>query len=82
MPPALAAGRGGIKIVLIPEENVKDLQEIPDNIKGNLKIKPVKWIDEVIERALERLPDPLKAAEVGAKPPVGDDKSPESVVTH
>ncbi|EYC50967.1 DNA-binding protein [Hylemonella gracilis str. Niagara R] len=55
----LAALRGGIKTVLIPEENVKDLQEIPDNVKSGLDIVPVKWIDKVLEIALERLPTPL-----------------------
>lgn len=55
----LAALRGGIKTVLIPEENVKDLQEIPDNVKSGLHIVPVKWIDKVLEIALERLPTPL-----------------------
>ncbi len=54
----LAAARGGIKTVLIPEENEKDLTEIPDNIKGSLDIKPVKWIDQVLETALEQLPVP------------------------
>ncbi len=49
----LAAQRGGIKIVLIPEENVKDLAEIPDNIKGTLDLRPVKWFDQVLEIALE-----------------------------
>ncbi len=55
----LAALRGGIKTVLIPEENVKDLQEIPDNVKSGLEIVPVKWIDKVLEIALERSPVPL-----------------------
>ncbi len=55
----LAAHRGGIKTVLIPEENVKDLTEIPDNVKNRLEIHPVKWIDQVLELALERKPDPL-----------------------
>ncbi|HEX5486584.1 MAG TPA: endopeptidase La [Limnobacter sp.] len=55
----LAAHRGGIKTVLIPEENVKDLAEIPVNVKNSLEIIPVKWIDQVIENALERLPEPL-----------------------
>lgn len=55
----LAAHRGGIKTVLIPEENVKDLTEIPDNVKNNLEIVPVKWIDKVLEVALERSPKPL-----------------------
>ena len=52
----LAAHRGGIKTVLIPQENVKDLVEIPDNIKGKLEIHPVKWIDQVLDFALERKP--------------------------
>lgn len=55
----LAAHRGGIKEVLIPDENQRDLKEIPDNIKGELIIRPVKWIDEVLEVALQRMPDPL-----------------------
>ena len=55
----LAALRGGIKTVLIPEENMKDLQEIPDNVKSGLEIVPVKWIDKVLEVALERKPVPL-----------------------
>ena len=52
----LAAHRGGIKTVLIPHENEKDLIEIPNNIKGKLKILPVKWIDEVLEKALVHSP--------------------------
>jgi ATP-dependent Lon protease len=55
----LAAHRGGIKTVLIPAENVKDLSEIPDNVKNQLEIVPVKWIDKVLEVALERMPQPL-----------------------
>jgi ATP-dependent Lon protease len=55
----LAALRGGIKTVLIPEENLKDLQEIPENVKNGLEIVPVKWIDKVLEIALERMPTPL-----------------------
>jgi ATP-dependent Lon protease len=55
----LAAQRGGIKMVLIPEENVKDLVEIPDNVKNKLDIHPVKWIEQVLEMALERKPEPL-----------------------
>jgi ATP-dependent Lon protease len=54
----LAAHRGGIRTVLIPDENVKDLAEIPQNIKGNLDIKPVKWIDEVLQVALKSTPQP------------------------
>jgi ATP-dependent Lon protease len=68
----LAALRGGIKTVLIPEENVKDLQEIPDNVKSGLEIVPVKWIDKVLEIALERqptaLPDEEPVAAVSATP--------------
>ncbi len=55
----LAAHRGGIKVVMIPEENVKDLTDIPDNIKNKLDIHPVKWIDQVLKIALERQPEPL-----------------------
>ncbi len=55
----LAAHRGGITTVLIPEENVKDLQEIPENVKNRLEIIPVKWIDQVLELALESKPQPL-----------------------
>ena len=62
----LAAHRGGISTVLIPQENEKDLAEIPRNIKDKLTIVPVKWIDEVLERALQHMPV------VDAKP---DDKS-------
>ncbi|MBI1771789.1 MAG: endopeptidase La, partial [Burkholderiales bacterium] len=55
----LAAHRGGIKTVLIPEENAKDLTEIPDNVKNKLEIIPVRWIDKVLEIALETQPVPL-----------------------
>jgi len=55
----LAAHRGGIKLVLIPEENVKDLTDIPDNVKNGIEIRPVRWIDQVLELALEKMPLPL-----------------------
>ncbi|MCC9597645.1 MULTISPECIES: endopeptidase La [unclassified Rubrivivax] len=71
----LAAHRGGIKTVLIPEENVKDLQEIPENAKNNLEIVPVRWIDRVLEIALEKVPEPLPEDEVAAK-----DATPEAAV--
>jgi len=58
----LAAHRGGIKTVLIPAENEKDLQDIPDNVKQDLTIKPVKWIDQVIDLALESAPKPVKSS--------------------
>ena len=61
----LAAHRGGIKTVLIPEENVKDLAEIPDNVKNRLDIVPVKWIDRVLEVALERAPQALPDEDAG-----------------
>ena len=60
----LAAHRGGIKTVLIPEENVKDLTEIPDNVKNSIEIVPVRWIDKVLEMALETIPKPLTEEEV------------------
>ncbi|MDO8926650.1 MAG: endopeptidase La [Sideroxyarcus sp.] len=62
----LAAQRGGIKLVLIPEENTKDLVEIPDNVKNKLEIHPVKWIEQVLEMALERKPEPLPEPAVAA----------------
>jgi len=70
----LAALRGGIKTVLIPEENVKDLQEIPENVKNGLEIIPVKWIDKALEIALVRSPTPLTEEElatpvVASEPP-------------
>jgi ATP-dependent Lon protease len=55
----LAAHRGGISTVLIPDENVKDLAEIPENIKEKLLIKPVKWIDEVLQFSLRNMPQPV-----------------------
>jgi ATP-dependent Lon protease len=60
----LAALRGGIKTVLIPEENAKDLQDIPENVKNNLEIVPVRWIDKALEIALETAPVPLPDDEV------------------
>jgi len=69
----LAAVRGGIKLVLIPEENVKDLAEIPDNVKNSIEIIPVRWIDKVLELALERVPQPLVDEEVKVvTPPVAE----------
>ncbi len=69
----LAALRGGIKTVLIPEENAKDLQDIPENVKNSLEIVPVRWIDKVLEIALERAPTPLPDEEpsVAAATPAG-----------
>ncbi|MEW6164347.1 MAG: endopeptidase La [Pseudomonadota bacterium] len=64
----LAAVRGGIRLALIPEENVKDLAEIPDTIKNRIEIQPVKWIDKVLEFALERMPEPLPDVVPAAQP--------------
>src|SRR5512147_1239141 len=71
----LAAHRGGIKSVLIPQENVKDLAEIPDEVKSAIEIVPVRWFDEVLERALERKPEPLADAPV-APPPAAPEVRP------
>ena len=68
----LAAHRGGIKTVIIPDENERDLKEIPENIKQALEIKPVKWIDEVLEIALEKMPDPLSDEEYNVTAPSND----------
>ncbi|GAB4401532.1 MAG: endopeptidase La [Rhodoferax sp.] len=62
----LAALRGDIKTVLIPEENAKDLQEIPDNVKQGLNIVPLRWIDNVLQWALERMPTPLVEEDAGS----------------
>ncbi len=64
----LAAHRGGIKTVIIPDENSRDLKEIPDNIKADLIIKPVKWIEEVLEIALEKMPVGISDEEFFGKP--------------
>lgn len=67
----LAAHRGGIKLVLIPEENVKDLADIPDNVKNSIEIMPVRWIDKVLELALVRKPEPLPEEEPKPAPEAG-----------
>ena len=72
----LAAHRGGIKTVIIPEENVKDLQDIPENVKNHLEIVPVKWIDQVLEIALQSMPVALPDDE-----PVKTDVKPEAAAT-
>jgi ATP-dependent Lon protease len=77
----LAAHRGGIKIALIPEQNVKDLAEIPDNVKNKLEIIPVRWIEKVLEVALERRPVPLVEEEAaGAGSGAKSTEEPESTV--
>ena len=74
----LAAHRGGIKTVIIPHENKRDLKEIPDNIKDDLIIKPVKWIDEVIDLSLQFAPQPqaIESTGTGKKAVVKDDSEP------
>ncbi|HEY4317226.1 MAG TPA: endopeptidase La [Herbaspirillum sp.] len=80
----LAAHRGGIKTVLIPEQNVKDLAEIPDNVKNKLEIIPVRWIDKALEVALESQPVELVEAEAAVDPAVAkaSETSENSVVKH
>jgi len=79
----LAASRGGMKTVLIPEENAKDLVEISDTIKKGLDIIPVSRMDEVLSRALVRMPEPIawdeeaaKLAEAAASDKAVDEDSP------
>jgi len=62
----LAAQRGGIRTVIIPQENVKDLADIPDNIKGKLDIEPVRWVEDVLRLALERVPEPKPVVEAAS----------------
>ncbi|MBV1880504.1 MAG: endopeptidase La [Pseudomonadales bacterium] len=76
----LAAHRGGIKTVIIPKENERDLAEVPQNIKQDLDIHPVEWIDQVLEIALQRMPDPLSEKEIkeqlaASEKPVDSDSS-------
>ena len=80
----LAAHRGGIKIVVIPEENRKDLADIPKNVREGLDIRPYRWIDQVLETALERPPEPLKEPETGEQSKAVDEKSDVTkvVTTH
>ena len=82
----LAAHRGGIKTVLIPDENVRDLKEIPDNIKESLEIRPVKWIDEVLDIALAYPPEPRAESESSGtgsgKPRDDEGDAAERINTH
>jgi ATP-dependent Lon protease len=75
----LAAHRGGVKEVIIPHENEKDLKEVPDSVKDNIQIHVVKWMDEVLEIALERLPEPkLVDAEAVEKVASGESKTEQT----
>jgi len=78
----LAALRGGIKTVLIPEDNVKDLQDIPENVKNGLEIVPVKWVDQVLEVALEAKPIPLTEEEIAAAVSVAASTSKTEATKH
>jgi ATP-dependent Lon protease len=79
----LAALRGGVKKVLIPEENAKDLADIPDNVKSGMEIVPVSRMDEVIKHALVRQPTPIEwKEEVDAKAPVATDEDRAGMVAH
>jgi ATP-dependent Lon protease len=78
----LAAHRGGIKTVLIPEENRRNLDEVPDNIKQNLDIHPVKWIDEVLDIALVHKPKPLSEEELLEIVKQKEGDKPKSIHTH
>jgi len=79
----LAAHRGGIKTIIIPEENERDLKEIPDNIKADLSIKPVKWIDEVLDLALQFAPTPINVSESElAAESAKDSSTKDAISTH
>ncbi|SON55575.1 Lon protease [Hartmannibacter diazotrophicus] len=78
----LAAHRGGIKKVLIPEENAKDLADIPENVKSGLEIIPVARMDEVLRQALTRVPDPITWTEPETKSVVVSDEEAGAVVAH
>ena len=78
----LAALRGGIKTVLIPEDNVKDLQDIPENVKNGLEIVPVKWVDQVLEIALEAKPVPLTEEEIAAAVSVAASTAKTEAIKH
>ncbi len=78
----LAAQRGGIQTVIIPQENVKDLADIPDNVKSKLNIEPVRWIEDVLKLALERLPEPKPESETPAAPANPGEGSGEGARAH
>jgi ATP-dependent Lon protease len=78
----LAAHRGGIKTVIIPAGNERDLKEIPTNIKADLSIKPVQWIDEVLELALQHMPKPLSDEEYRALEQAAQKSESTRISTH
>jgi ATP-dependent Lon protease len=75
----LAALRGGIRTVLIPHDNVRDLKDVPDVVKENIEIHPVRWIEDVLRVALERMPDPLTDEMLSLK---NADKLSENSIKH
>ena len=78
----LAAHRGGIKTVIIPSENRRDLAEIPENILKDLEVHPVKWIDEVLQLALTHMPEPTDETEAAVEKPAKTDKSKSKPLQH
>jgi ATP-dependent Lon protease len=78
----LAALRGGIKKVLIPEENAKDLADIPDNVKSNLEIVPVSRVSDVLVHALMRMPEPIEWTEPTPAPAVKAEDSAQTTLAH
>ncbi|OEY67169.1 endopeptidase La [Marinobacter sp. X15-166B] len=78
----LAAHRGGITTVIIPEENVRDLKEIPDNIKESLEIKPAKWVDDVLDIALAYAPEPRSESEASSAPREDESDATDRINTH
>ncbi|MBU6460149.1 MAG: endopeptidase La [Proteobacteria bacterium] len=78
----LAAARGGIKTVLIPKENVKDLVEIPDNIKNQIEIVPVKWVDQVFDLALDQLPAPVRGDDLEPPPQPNEEPATSVLLKH
>jgi ATP-dependent Lon protease len=80
----LAALRGGIKTVLIPKENVKDLPDIPDNVKSGLEIIPAETVTDVLKVALVRMPEPIEWDETAAPAPVteGDESGTGASMAH
>ena len=77
----LAAHRGGIRVVIIPDENARDLKEIPENIKRDLDIRPVKWMDDVMKIALERMPEPIVEPIVEAAAPTAGAPAPTVLIS-
>ncbi len=78
----LAARRGGIKTVIIPQENERDLTEIPDTITDELDIIPVQWIEQVLDIALQYKPEPIDEKEVGDGSDKTKKENPNSLRTH